>query len=67
MMPPPMFALAVSKYNSMISKKLCEITQFPEFTMKSHHSVRFHQRVEKVSMFDLLVLMGKYKMVFRGP
>ena len=63
MMPPPKFTMAASKYNAMISKKLFEITQFPEFCMKSHLSVGFRQRDEKVSAPDLLVVLGKYKLV----
>jgi len=63
MMPPPKFTMATSKYNAMISKKLFDITQFPEFCMKSHVSVGFRQRDEKVSAPDLLVVLGKYKLV----
>ena len=39
MMPPPKFLVAAPKYNSMISKKLCDITQFPEFAVESHLKV----------------------------
>jgi len=63
MMPPPMLPMASSKYNSMISKKLCEITQFPGFAKKSHLSVGFRQRDEKVSVPDLMVVSGKYNLV----
>jgi len=67
MMPPPKFPVASStvvfRQNSMISKKLCEITQFPEFAMKSHLSVGFRQRDEKVSAPDLMVVSGKYNLV----
>jgi hypothetical protein len=63
MMPPPKFTVAASKYNAMISKKLFEITEFPEFSIKSHLSVQFRQRDEKVSAPDLLVVSGKYKLV----
>jgi len=62
----------------MISKKLCEITQFPEFAMKSHLSVGFRERDEKVSAPDLMVVSGRYNLMvvsgrykvqsgFRGP
>ena len=67
MMPPRKFPVASStvvfRQNSMISKKLCEITQFPEFAMKSHLSVGFRQRDEKVSAPDLMVVSGKYNLV----
>jgi len=63
MMPPPKFPVASSKCNSMVSKKLCEITQFPEFAMNSHLSVGFRERDEKVSAPDLMVVSGKYSLV----
>jgi len=65
-MPPPRFTVAAANYNYMTSKKLCDITQFPEFAMKSHRSVGFRQRDEKVSAPDLLVVVGKYKMVYEA-
>jgi hypothetical protein len=67
MMPPPKFPVASStvvfRQNSMISKKLCEITQFPEFAMKSTHTVHFRERDDKVSFPDLSVRMGVYKTI----
>ena len=63
MMPPPKFPMPLSQCNSTISKKLCEITQFPEFAMKSHFTVRFRQRDDKVYQSDLLVQTGEYKTV----
>ena len=63
MMPPPKSELTTLKCNATISKKICDITEFPEFAMTSHLTVRFRQCDEKVFIPDLLVVMGKYTMV----
>ena len=59
----PKFQVAAFKCNTTISKKLCDITEFPEFAMTSHLTIRFRQCDEKVFIPDLLVVMGKYPMV----
>ena len=66
MMPPPNLPKAGSKHNSMISKKLCEITQFPEFAVNSLHSIQFRQRDEKVATAELLAKMGKYETISKA-
>jgi hypothetical protein len=67
MMPPPKFPVASStvvfRQNSMISKKICDITEFPEFQVKSTHTVHFRELDDKVSFPDLSVRMGVYSSI----